>query len=67
MKGLKAIAKKSQNIKQTDRTTWIKIYFDFATQTVSTKQTESNCYVTQLINPNSEEDIQEAIERWKRL
>lgn len=67
MKGLKAVAKKSQNIKQTDRSTWIKIYYDFASQTVSTKQTDNNCYVTQLINPNTEADIIEAIERWKRL
>ena len=67
MKGLKAIAKKSQNIKQGDRTTWIKIYYDFDTDTVSMKQTENNCFVTSLINPNTEEDIIEAVERWSRL
>lgn len=67
MKGLKQIAKKSQKIKQSDRSTWIKIYYDFSTQTVSTRQTEDNLYVTQLINPNTEADILEAIERWKRL
>ena len=67
MKGLKTIAKKSQSIQQTDRSNWIKIYYDFDTNTVSTRQTDNNCYVTQLINPNTEDDIKEAIERWKRL
>jgi len=67
MKGLKSIARKSQSIKQQDRSTWIKIYYDFSTDTVSTKATANNCLVTQLINPNSEDDIKEAIERWKRL
>jgi len=67
MKGLKTIARKSQDIKQSDRTTWIKIYYDFASDTVSTKQTDNNCFVTSLINPNTEADIEEAIERWKRM
>ena len=67
MKGLKTIAKKSQNIVNYDRATWIKIYYDFATDTVTTKQTNDNFFVTQLINPNSEADIKEVVERWKRL
>ena len=67
MKGLKTIAKKSQNIIQHDRSTWIKLYYDFSTDSVSMKATKDNCLVTQLINPNTEEDIKEAIERWKRL
>ena len=67
MKGLKTIAKKSQNIVNRDRSTWIKLYYDFSTDTVTTKETSDNFFVTQLINPNSEEDIVEVIERWKRL
>ena len=67
MRGLKAIVNKSQAIKQADRATWIKIYYDFETKAVSTKQTDNNCFVTTLINPNTEENIIEAIERWKRL
>jgi hypothetical protein len=67
MKGLKTIARKSQNINQRDRSTWIKLYYDFSTDTVSMKATKNNCMVTQLINPNTEEDIKEAVERWKRL
>lgn len=67
MKGLKTIVKKSQNIINQDRTTWIKLYYDFSTDTVSTKQTKDNFYITQLINPNTEDDIVEVVERWKRL
>lgn len=67
MKGLKTIVKKSENIKSNDRSTWIKIYYDFESNTVSTKKTENNCFVTHLINPNTEADIIEAVERWKRL
>jgi hypothetical protein len=67
MKGLKTVVEKSQNIKQTDRSTWLKLYYDFKTKAVSTRHTTNNCFITQLINPNTEADIIEAIERWKRL
>ena len=67
MKGLANVVKKTQNIVCEDWSTWLSIYFDFDTQTVSTKQTDNNCYVTKLINPCTKDDIIEAIERWKRL
>ncbi len=67
MKGLKTVVKKSQHIEQTNWSSWLPIYYDFATDTVSIRPTNNNCYITKLIRPNTEEDIIEAIERWKRL
>ena len=67
MKGIKEVVKKSQSINQADHSTWIKLYYDFSSNTVSMKETKGNCFVTNLINPNTEADIIEAIERWKRL
>lgn len=67
MRGLSAVVKKSQSIDQHNWSSWVKIYYDFETDTVSTKQTDNNFFVTSLCNPNTKEDIIEAIERWKRL
>ena len=67
MRGLANIVKKSQDIICEDWSTWLPIYYDFDTKTVSAKQTANNCYVTKLINPCTKEDVIEAIERWKRL
>lgn len=67
MKGLKAVAKASQKITQRDKSTWLPIYYCIETDTVYAKPGEGRCYVTDMIRENTEEDIVEAVERWKRM
>ena len=66
MKNIKAVVKKSQNIIQTDRSTWVRLYYSPTKDTVYTSEGEGRFHVTNLINPNTEEDIKEVVERWKR-
>ena len=65
MKGLKAIAKKSQNI--TSRQTWMPLYYSISEQKAYTTDGNGRQFVTYLINPNTEKDIENAITRWLYL
>lgn len=67
MKGIDAIVKKSQSIICEDRSTWIDLYYNFESDTVYTKAGKDRFKVTSLINPNTPDDIIEAVERWKRM
>lgn len=67
MKGTKAVSKASQDIDFKDRTTWIKLYYSITKDTVYRQEGEGRYFVCNLINPNTETDIVEAVEMWKRL
>ena len=67
MNGISAIAKKSQSILCEDRTTWIDLYYSFKLNTVYVKPGKDRHKVTTLINPNTPDDIIEAVERWKMM
>lgn len=66
MKNLEKVAKASQKIRQEDTSTWLPIYYSFATKTVYTTEGEGRFFVTKLIRPNEPQEIEEAIERWRR-
>lgn len=62
MKGLKKISDATQATREK-----IELYYSFATDTVYSKSGAGRHFVTYLINPNSPQDIQKAVERWKNL
>lgn len=73
--GAEKVAKESQGIVQSNYRTWINIYYDYNTDTVMTErdyeenlEDKSRAYgVTQLIRPNTEEEITKAVKRWRRF
>ena len=73
--GAERVAKESQNIVQSNYRTWINIYYDYNTDTVMTErdyeenlEDKSRAYgVTQLIRPNTAEEIIKAVKRWRRF
>lgn len=67
MKGLKAIATQTKNIKQDDTSTWIDLYYSIDKQTAYTRPGEGRTLVTRLIRPNTEKEIRDAINRWLSL
>ena len=67
MRGLSEVSKKSQSIVQRDRETWVPVYYSIQKDSVSTTEGEDRYYVTDLIRPNSPEEIRETVERWKRM
>ena len=67
MKNLKRISKASQSITTGDRATWISLYYSIADDAVYPCEGEGRYFVSNLINPNTEADIVEAVEAWKRL
>ena len=62
MKGLKAIAKATQKINFKDRSTWIPLYYSIREDKAYTTDGDGRYFMTNLINPQTEEDIREAIE-----
>lgn len=60
MKGLSAIAKKTQGAKGA----MIPLYYSIGQDKVSTEQKDGFYLVTYLINPNTPEQIKKAVERW---
>ena len=67
MKGLKRAAKLSKCIKQDARFTWMTIYYRFDNDTVYTEPGADRSKVGQLIRENTEQEIKEYVERWKRV
>lgn len=63
MKGLKALSRKTQSVKSTKRGSWIPLYYDIAKDTVYDRPTEDNFFLTYLINPNTEKEIEETVHR----
>jgi len=67
MKGLKKISDKTQNTKSNDRSTWVALYYSYTTDTVYDKPGDGRHKITDLINPNTPQDIQETVEYFNRL
>lgn len=67
MTGLKEVAKASKKIRQADPNTWLDVYFSFENYRAYTTGGEDRFFVTKLIRENTPEEIEEAIERWRRL
>lgn len=67
MKGLAAIAKKSQNINQKDKSTWVWLYYSLKEDKVYDKPADDRWLVCYLINPHTPKQVQEAVEEWKKL
>ena len=63
MKGLKSLSRKTQSVKSTKRGSWIPLYYDIAKDTVYDRPTEDNFFLTYLINPNTEKEIEETVHR----
>ena len=61
MKGLKALAKATQNILWNDKSTWIPLYYSIEEDKVYTKEREDRIFITNLINPQTERDIEETV------
>lgn len=64
MKNIKNVVKQSQ---KADPQHWIPLYYDYSTKGVYTTSGPDRSLVTHLINPNTEADIIEVVERWFRL
>lgn len=64
MKNLKMISDRTQTI--TPQTP-IPLYYSIEKKEAYTNPGSGRFHVTNLINPNSPEDIQEVIERWLRM
>ena len=73
--GAERVAKASQGIVQSNWKTWISIYYDYNTDTVMTEadyeenlEDKSRAYgVTQLIRPNTAEEVIKAVKRWRHF
>lgn len=63
MKGLKALSRKTQIIQSTKRGSWIPLYYDIAKDTVYDRPTPDSFFLTYLINPNTERDIEETVHK----
>ena len=61
MKGLKAVARATHNIVQKDKTTWVQLYYSIKEDKVFTKPGEGRYYLTNLLNVNTEKDVEEAV------
>lgn len=61
MKGLKTVSKASQNILFNDPSTYIKLYYSVKEDKVYMKEGESRYFMTNLINPNTEKDIERTV------
>lgn len=71
IRGADHVAKASQKIIPNKYTTWIDIYYDYSTGTVMTQTDydkladKSHAYgVTQLIRPNTADEIKDTVRRW---
>lgn len=67
MKNLKQVSKASQNINSRDRLTWLTLFYSYEKDSVYTTSGQGRYKVTDLINPNTEKDIQDIVAAWKRL
>ena len=60
MKGLKQVS----NLSKTGK---VSLYYSFASDTVYTEPGEGRCHVTELINENTPQDIENFVNFWKNL
>ncbi len=61
MKGLKALARATQNINCKDKSTWIPLYYSVVENKVYPFDGEGRYFLTNLINPQTEKDIENAV------
>ena len=61
-----SISKESQKITCKDRSTWIPIYYSIKEDQLFTADGPGRYFVCNLINPNTEKDIADAVDAWKR-
>lgn len=61
MKGLKAVAKATQNIIQKDRSTWIPLYYNVSEDKVYMEPGDGRYLMTTLINTCTEKDVEESV------
>ena len=64
MKNSQTIANKTKNTRSYDKTTWIPLFYSFAQDAVYTVPSNDRFQVTTLINPNTKEDIEQAVKRF---
>ena len=67
MKGLKKVGNATKRTTSTNRASWVSLYYSISEDTVYTEAGNGRYFVTDLINPNTTNEIQEAVENWKRL
>lgn len=61
MKGLKTVASATKNINIKDPLTYIPLYYSVLEDTVYMQDGENRYFMTNLINPQKEKDIEEAV------
>lgn len=61
------IARMTNIIIPSERSTWITIYYSFKEKDLSTTPAAGYFKVTDLIRPNTAKDIERAVERFKRI
>ncbi len=64
MKGLKAVSKKTKGINYSSR---VALYYSPSKDAVSTTAGEDKYYLTDLIRENTPQEIEETVNRFKRL
>lgn len=67
MRNTKRVSVLSQNIVSSNRATWIPLYYSIENNAVYTKDGAGRFKVTDLINPNTQEDIEKAVSRYMSL
>lgn len=61
MKGLKTVAKKTQNAIYNNRSTWVSLFYNISEDKVYTAAGDGRFYMTDLINPCTEKDVEKAV------
>lgn len=64
MKNTQTVANKTRNTRSGDRATWIPLFYSFAQDAVYTVPGNDRFQVTTLINPNTAQDIENAVNRF---
>lgn len=67
MKNARRIAEMTHNIIQKDLSTWITLYYSIEKDAVYCTPGEGRYKVCRLLNVNTEKDIEEAVDFWKKL
>ena len=68
MKNLKKVSEQSKNIVTRDRSTWLPLFYSYEEDAVYTTPSvglfNTRFHVTNLINPNTPKDIEDAVNRF---
>ena len=67
MKNTKRIAKLSEKIDQQNTSTWMPIFYDPLKKEVYATETSDRYLMTYLTRPNTPEEIERAVERFRNL